>query len=60
MPDWLQVVAKLNPLSYMVDGLRSLLVTGGTAYLALDFGVLIVSVGIISLVSAYLYPKVVV
>ena len=28
MPAWLQVVANINPLSYMVDGLRALMLTG--------------------------------
>ena len=28
MPPWLQVLANINPLSYMVDGIRALLVTG--------------------------------
>ena len=28
MPDWMQVIAKLNPLTYAVDALRSLMVRG--------------------------------
>ncbi len=28
MPDWLRVVAMLNPLTYMVDALRALMVSG--------------------------------
>jgi ABC-2 type transport system permease protein len=60
MPGWLQVVAKLNPLSYMVDGLRALLVTGVTANLPLDITVLLVATLVISVLSAYMYPKVVI
>ena len=60
MPDWLQVVARLNPLSYMVDGLRALLVTGVTTDLPLDITVLVVATLAISLLSAYMYPKVVI
>lgn len=60
MPPWLQAVAYLNPLSYMVDGLRELLVTGSLVQLPLDVTILgIVAVAISSL-SAYMYPKVVV
>ena len=59
MPRWLQVVANGNPLSYMVDGLRSLLVTGNLSRLPFDFGVLIVAALIISAISAYMYPKVI-
>jgi len=38
MPDWLQVVAKLNPLTYTSDAIRQLLVfEAEAAQLALDF-----------------------
>ncbi|MFG2175852.1 ABC transporter permease [Streptomyces niveus] len=40
MPGWLQVVSKINPLSYQVDALRGLLL-GTPSHLLLDFGVLI-------------------
>jgi ABC-2 type transport system permease protein len=59
MPSWLQVVANMNPLSYMVDGLRALLVTGNCTRLYFDIGVLSIVTFSISLLSAYMYPKVV-
>jgi len=60
MPSWLQAVAFLNPLSYMVDGLRSLLVTGDLGQLPFDIFVLVCVTAAIAVVSAYMYPKVVV
>jgi ABC-2 type transport system permease protein len=39
MPGWLQVVSRVNPLTYLVDALRGLLV-GTPAHLLLDFAVL--------------------
>jgi len=42
MPGWLQVISRINPLSYQVDALRGLLL-GTPAHLALDFGVLAVA-----------------
>ncbi len=60
MPSWLQAVARINPLSYMVDGLRSLLVSGVTTGILLDIGILLAATLIISAVSAYMYPKVVI
>ncbi|MFE4910875.1 ABC transporter permease [Streptomyces sp. NPDC056652] len=42
MPGWLQVVSKINPLSYQVDALRGLLL-GTPSHLPLDFGVLLVA-----------------
>ncbi len=59
MPTWLQVVANLNPLSYMVDGLRSLLVTGSLTHLPIDLAILASVTLLISITSAYMYPKVV-
>jgi ABC-2 type transport system permease protein len=42
MPSWLQVLSRINPLSYEVDALRGLMI-GTPANLWLDFGVLIIS-----------------
>jgi ABC-2 type transport system permease protein len=61
MPPWLQVVARLNPLSYQVDALRALMLVGGaSAYgLALDMAVLIgLSVAVV-IVGGRSYPRVV-
>jgi len=60
MPGWLQVCAYANPLSYMVDGLRALLVTGNMSQLPLDIVVLFFTTLVISIISAYMYPKVVI
>jgi len=60
MPEWLQIVAKVNPLSYMVDGLRSLLVSGNLSALPTDITVLFVVTMIVSAISAYMYPKVII
>jgi ABC-2 type transport system permease protein len=60
MPGWLQVVAEVNPLSYMVDGLRALMLTGSTAGVGLDILILAVVALGISMISAWMYPKVVI
>ena len=60
MPSWLQFVAKINPLSYMVDGLRALIVTGNYSFLLHDILVLLVATALISIISTYMYPKVVI
>lgn len=61
MPGWLQVIARANPLSYMVDALRSLMLVGGaiTLGLALDFGVMLGATVVLVLIGAALYPRVV-
>ncbi|MGT2466163.1 ABC transporter permease [Mesorhizobium atlanticum] len=42
MPNWLKVVSLANPLTYQVDALRALMLTGGVSEygLAVDFIVL--------------------
>jgi ABC-2 type transport system permease protein len=49
MPGWLELLSRINPLSYEVDALRGLLI-GSPANLARDFGVLAlaVTVGVIT------------
>ncbi len=61
MPDWLKVLATINPLSYEVDVLRTLMLGQPiTANLALDFVVLIVVATLLILIGARMYPRVVV
>jgi len=59
MPDWLQAVARVNPLTYQVDALRALMVEGGTASfpIALDIAVLAATVVILVAIAARLYPR---
>jgi ABC-2 type transport system permease protein len=59
MPPWLQAVAKVNPLSYMVDGLRVLMLPGAVGRVGFDIAVLAVAALLMSMLSAWMYPKVV-
>ena len=61
MPLWLQVVAKINPLTYEVDALRSLMVIGGGASygIGIDTGVLLVVTAILVAIAARVYPRLV-
>jgi ABC-2 type transport system permease protein len=60
MPDWLKVISHINPLTYEVDGLRTLMLAGGPGSysLWLDFGVLLFATVIIVIIGARLYPRV--
>jgi len=60
MPRWLQVVANINPLSYMVDGLRALMLTNTSAGVGFDIFILAAVALVISVISAWMYPKVVI
>lgn len=59
MPPWLKVVAHANPLSFVVDGLRALMLVGGsTAFgLGMDFGVLIVALALLVWIGGWMYPR---
>jgi ABC-type multidrug transport system, permease component len=62
MPTWLQVVAHINPLSYVVDGIRSLMLANAPVNLATigaDFGILIVITVIFIIIGALLYPRII-
>lgn len=59
MPDWLRAVADVNPLTYLVDALRQLMVPGAVSQfpLGVDLGVLVgVTLAFIGIESK-LYPR---
>ena len=62
MPHWLQVIARLNPLTYEVDALRALMLAGGTSIygLGLDAGVLTAVLAVLVAIAARLYPRMVI
>ncbi|HUK56293.1 MAG TPA: ABC transporter permease [Nitrospiria bacterium] len=57
MPDWLKRVAGFNPLTFLVDVLRRLMIEGGRGAhsLAADFGVMAVVLLIMILIASRLY-----
>lgn len=61
MPGWLRALSKLNPLSYQVDALRSLMIVGSsTAFsLGMDFLMLGIAFVVLVAVATKLYPTIV-
>lgn len=59
MPQWLRVVARLNPLTYLVDALRALMVEGAVSVFGLrfDFAVQVIVVVALIAAAARLYPR---
>jgi len=59
MPGWLKVIAHGNPLTYEVDALRALMLSGGTSSfgLALDFGILALAMTVLVIIAGRLYPN---
>ena len=62
MPKWLQGIAEANPLTYMVDALRALMIVGASSTygITLDFLALLAGVIVLVAVGAKLYPRMVV
>lgn len=60
MPSWLKIIAHANPLSYLVDILRALMVEGSrsTFGLPVDIGVQLAALLVLVLTAGRLYPTV--
>ena len=61
MPGWLQVISQVNPLTYEVDALRTLMLANASSAsgLGLDFAVLLIATAVLVLIAARLYPTIV-
>jgi len=59
MPHWIQVIAQINPLTYLIDALRGLVIIGGENIYgyAVDFGVLGGTFVVLLWIAVYLYPS---
>jgi ABC-2 type transport system permease protein len=58
MPGWLRVIAQINPLTYLIDALRGLMISGGEAVhgYVVDFGVMFAVFVLLLFVAVRLYP----
>ncbi len=57
MPDWLKVVATINPLSYVVEILRGLLITSNLSNILLDLSILFGMIVLAIMIATKLYPR---
>ena len=58
MPGWLRAIARVNPLTYEVQGLRQMLVgVGGSGVLWLDFLVVIAFFAVMLVAATRAYPR---
>jgi ABC-2 type transport system permease protein len=58
MPGWLRVVASVNPLTYLVDGLRTVMIANGASRFGLltDYAVELTLLAVFTAVASRLYP----
>jgi ABC-2 type transport system permease protein len=59
MPGWLQTISHLNPLTYVVDALRTCMLAGSasTFGLSYDYVVILLTTTILVITGAQLYPR---
>ncbi len=57
MPAWLQDVSRINPISYSVDGLRTLMIGTGSFSLGTDFAVAFAGLAVMIIAASYLFSK---
>ncbi len=62
MPEWLQVISHINPLTYEVDALRDLMLAGGATTFGIghDLTILVVALAVLVAIGSWLYPRVVI
>jgi len=63
MPDWLKIVAHVNPLTYEVDGLRALMLAGGGGTglgLPTDLALLVGALALLVAIAGRMYPRILV
>ncbi len=60
MPRWLQVISHANPLTYQVDALRALMLSGGVSAFGVgtDLGILALATALFVGLGSRLYPTI--
>ena len=58
MPGWLRFIAQINPLTYLIDALRGLMIAGGESVhgYVIDFSVMLVVFSTLLFIAVKLYP----
>jgi ABC-2 type transport system permease protein len=59
MPDWLRTISHLNPLTYVVDALRTTMLAGSPSTFGLghDYAVILTTTIVLVVIGARLYPR---
>lgn len=58
IPQWMKVVTMIDPMTYGVDGVRTLLIDVGKFSLAVDFSILLVLTAVVLSIGTYLFQKI--
>lgn len=59
MPGWLKVIATVNPLSYVVDAMRALLVSGDLSHVAVDLFAIALATALLVLLASVSFRRII-
>jgi len=59
MPTWLKVIAHINPLSYIVEAMRALLVTADYSHIALDCGITVLATAVLVTLASTSFSRII-
>jgi ABC-2 type transport system permease protein len=59
MPDWLKTIAIMNPLSYAVDAMRGLLITGDLSALPIDILAITIATTVLVVLASLSFRKII-
>lgn len=61
MPQWLKIISHFNPLTYMIDGMRLLMIGTPSGFsLLVDYSVLLITSTVFVLIGGVLYKRVII
>ncbi len=58
MPGWLKAIAAINPLSYVVDAMRALLVTGDFSNIVLDLCAITIATAVLVVLASFSFRRI--
>jgi len=59
MPGWLKTIATINPLSYVVDAMRALLVTGDLTNLPVDMFAITLATAVFVILASLTFRRII-
>jgi ABC-2 type transport system permease protein len=58
MPGWLKIISQINPLTYIVDALRALLITGNYSHIVQDVLIILIAVSIFASLATIIFKRI--
>jgi len=59
MPGWLKVISTINPLSYVVDAMRAILITGDMATIPVDMLAIFIATAALVVLASFGFRRII-